>query len=381
MMRPPYKVLDLRDSPWVDGPGRTILQSATMVDEDSCKIMIGAFFNDSHEKHAYINEAERLRLDILPIKESSAFDRQVIRQILDAISRHSINILHSHDFRSNIFGLICAKRARIPIISTCHGWISNGIKGKIYTNIDKLSLRFFDEVISVSDTMRKQLLAMGIADDRISVIRNALIVDNYQPDRSRQILRDELGLSADTKIIANIGRLSPEKGQDIFLQAAQDLLKRYDKLCFVLIGIGPDKSRLEKLVSELGINDSVVFLGFRKDMHEIYNSIDLVVQSSYTEGMPNVVLESLLMKVPVVATAVGGTSEIIKAGATGVLIEPHNLPQLVDGIAGFLDMPGQYQVMAQAGSEFVGRNFDHNQRVTSLMNVYEKVMSRTYGPG
>lgn len=376
MTEPGYKVLDLRDSPWVDGPGRTILQSASMVDKNRWAITIGAFYGDSHGEHAYMQRAEELGLDVLPVKENSAFDRKVVSQILNAIKSYSFDIIHTHDFRSDIYGLICSRISSVPLVSTCHGWIANNLKGRIYTRIDKWALRHFDEVISVSDTMREQLIGMGIRENRITVIRNALVIDEYQPNKDNNDFRRELGIDDDVKIIANIGRLSPEKGQDIFIEAAHLILKRHTRVCFVLIGIGPEQQAIEALVDKYGIRNHVIFAGYRGDMKNVYHSIDLVVQSSYTEGMPNVILESLLMAVPVVATDVGGTREIVSHQQTGLLIDAHNLEQLVDGIEDYLKSPEKHASMAAEGRKYVERNFDHNNRVARLMDVYDKVLNR-----
>jgi len=378
MNNKPLRILDLRDSPWVDGPGRTILQSASMVDPDRCEIIIGAFCGETHGEHAYIKDAESRELQVLPIHEKSAFDRQVIKQILRAIKEHSIDILHTHDFRSDMFGLMCSKIAHIPVVSTCHGWIANSFKGKLYTSIDKFSLRFFDRIIAVSQTMHGQLRALGVKQNNISVIRNALIIDNYKPDRSKQSFREELGFNESVKLIVNIGRLSPEKGQDIFIEAAKEL-SSFKDIKFILIGVGPEQARLEQMIDHYGIADNVIFTGYRSDMLNIYNSVDLVVQSSYTEGMPNVILESLLMQVPVVATSVGGTAEVVEDNVTGLLIESHNLEQLTDGIRHFIDNPDYHSGMAAKGREFISKNFDHNLRVHRLMDVYDDVIQNKSG--
>ncbi|MCK5091199.1 MAG: glycosyltransferase family 4 protein [Gammaproteobacteria bacterium] len=365
--------MDIRDSPWVDGPGRTILDSASMADPTRCEIIVSAFCGNSNDDNAYIREAENRSLKVVPILESSSFDRKVIRQIQAAIDKYSIDILHAHDFRSDMFGLICAKLSKKPIVSTCHGWIANNIKGKIYISLDKIILRFFNRIISVSDAMRQQLVCSGVNLQKIKVIRNALVVENYQPDRGKQEFRNELGLGLNINIIANIGRLSPEKGQDIFLRSAAEVVSKCKNVCFVLIGKGPEKEKLEKMAKDLGISQYVVFTGYRSDMHSIYNSVDLVVQSSFTEGMPNVILESLLMGVPVLATRVGGTVEIVSHENTGYLIDPYSQRQLTNGIMNYMSDSKRHRVMAENGRDFVARNFDHKVRIDQLMNLYDEV--------
>ncbi len=370
MHNKPIKILDLRDSPWVDGPGRTILQTAKMIDHDRCKISIAAFCQKSLDDHAYIKQAEKYNLEVIPIYEQGPFDHKVIQQVLKAIKQNSIDIIHSHDFRSDLVAFICSKLSGVPAISTCHGWIANNLKGRIYTRIDKFLLKYFDRIVTVSSTMQKQLLNMGYLNEKIEVVPNALIIDDYQPNKANQSFRNELGIDKEARLIANIGRLSPEKGQDIFLKAARELLNEKENLYFLVIGRGPEQQNLEDLAKNLGIRDHVIFTGHRDDVVNIYNSIDLVVQSSYTEGMPNVILESLLMEVPVVATSVGGTAEVAQNNYSALLIEPHNLDNLVGGLREFLNNESRLIEMSRNGRKFVCQNFNHLDRVRKMADIY-----------
>jgi len=369
------KILDLRDSPWVDGPGRTILDCATSLMDTPYRLVIGTFNGGLQKTNAYAEEAAKRNLPVVTIHESSAFDRQVLNQILRIIDEMDIDIVHTHDFRSNLFGLVCAKMRHKPVVSTVHGWIANDFKGKIYTMIDKILLRFFDRIITVSARTKRLVRRAWLPDNKITVITNALRVENYLPDPGDKGYRDEIGVDEDTILIGNIGRLSAEKGQLDFLQAGKEILQDFDKIRLILIGIGPDQEKLESFVSENDMTASVVFAGFRDDMVTLYNSLDLVVQSSYTEGMPNVILESLLMEVPVIATNVGGTGEIIKNGENGVLLKPELPGELAIQIRQFIDDPATYKRMAQNGRKLIIEKFSHNRRVKKLSRLYKELIT------
>lgn len=371
----PRRVLDLRDSPWVDGPGRTILDTAAMVDAQRYRIVVGAFSGTTHGEHAYLTEARRRELPTYAIGESRALDPDVLRQILSWCRDNAIDIIHTHDFRSDLYGLVAAKRLGIPVVSTCHGWIANDLKGRIYTQVDKLLLRFFDRIIVVSARMQAHLQRRGIAARRIATVQNALVVENYRPDRADRSVREALGIPARHRLVGNIGRLSPEKCQDLFLRAAADIVRGDPDVSFVLIGIGPEEARLRALAQELGIADHVIFAGYRSDMQRVYNSLDLVVQSSSTEGMPNVVLEALLMRVPVVATDVGGTDEIVTDGQTGRLIPPQDVGALVAGMREVLSSPAVAAGWVASGERHVRANFSHTLRLERIMAVYDQLGS------
>lgn len=371
------RVLDLRDSPWVDGPGRTILDTASMVDPGRYRIVVGAFSGDRHGEHAYLAEAVRRNLETYPIAERRALDPDVLRQVMSWCRAHAIDLIHTHDFRSDLYGLVAARRLGIPAVSTCHGWIANNLKGRIYTSVDKFLLRFFDRVIVVSARMQAHLQARGIPARKIALIQNALVVENYRPDRGDRAVRTEWRIPEHHKLIGKIGRLSPEKCQDLFLRAAAELLRHDPDLSFVLIGIGPDEERLRRLAEELGIAGHIVFAGYRADMQRVYNSLDLVVQSSSTEGMPNVILEALLMRVPVVATDVGGTAEIVTDGVSGRLIPPNDPGALIAGIREALGDVRRAADWVDAGERTVRMNFSHNLRLQRIMTVYDQLLGRS----
>lgn len=367
------RVLDLRDSPWVDGPGRTILDTASMIDPQRYRVVVGAFSGDRHGEHAYLTEALRRELETYPITERRALDMEVLAQITRWCRANKIDLIHTHDFRSDLYGLVAARRLGIPAVSTCHGWIANDLKGRIYTTVDKFLLRFFDKVIVVSARMRAHLEDRGMPAGKIALIQNALVVENYRPQREDRTVRSEWGIPTQHKLVGNIGRLSPEKGQDVFLQAAADYAKENRDVSFVLIGIGPEEERLRRLADELAIADRVVFAGYRGDMQRVYNSLDLVVQSSSTEGMPNVILEALLMRVPVVATDVGGTAEIITDGKSGRLIPPYDSAALLAGMREVLAGSANSTEWVDTGERHVRAHFSHDLRLQRIMTVYDQV--------
>lgn len=371
---PVRRVLDLRDSPWVDGPGRTILDTASMVDPQRYRIVIGTFSGDRHGEHAYLNEAVRRGLETYAIVEHRSLDPNVLRQIMRWCRANAVDIIHTHDFRSDLYGLIAARRLGIPAVSTCHGWIANDLKGRLYTLVDKLLLRFFDRTIVVSARMQAQLSARGIPARKLAVIQNALVVEHYRPDRGDRSVQVELGIPAHHKVVGSIGRLSPEKRQDLFLYAAATIARTLPDVSFLLVGIGPEEDRLRELAGKLGIANRTVFAGYRGDMQRVYNSLDLVVQSSSTEGMPNVVLEALLMRVPVVATDVGGTSEIITNGHSGRLIPANDLDALAGAMREALATPERLSSWSAAGHDHVRRQFDHSVRLQRIMGVYDQVL-------
>jgi len=372
-MPAPITVLDLRDSPWVDGPGRTILDCAETMNPSRVRIVIGAFDGGSPDGTSYEREARERGLEVFRIHERRSLDPGVLRQVTDLGRRVGADAIHSHDFRSDFFSLAGARRLRLPLIATVHGWIANDLKGRIRTSLDKLILRQADHIISVSEQTRLRLGKWAVPE-RCTVIPNAVRVERYQPRRGPGGFRTSHGVADHELLIANIGRLSPEKGQAAFLAAAREIVQRHRNTRFVLFGLGPNQAELEQFVARNDLAAHVIFAGYCGDMGVIYNELDLVVQSSLTEGMPNVVIEALLMEVPVIATDVGGTREVLTHGLTGVLIAPREHHALVDSIEEFVANPQPFIGMAREGRRDMLRRFDHTRRVERLVEVYEAVI-------
>jgi glycosyltransferase involved in cell wall biosynthesis len=368
-------VLHLRDSPWVDGPGRTILETGAGLNPAKYGYYVGAFCKKGEPANTFIKAATERKLNVFQIYESHGFDGTVLFQVRRLIERHNIDIVHTHEVRSDIIGLIAGKMSGIPVMTTLHGWIENGLKGRLFTRLDKSILRLFDHVITVSEKMKEQALVHSVRQEKVTVLHNALVLNNYRRNAADKSFRREIGVADETLLVGNIGRLSPEKGQADFIMASRIVLERHQDARFLLVGTGDEKPRLEALVQNCGLNGKVVFLGYRPEMVPIYNSLDLVVQNSFTEGMPNVVLEALAMEVPVIATDVGGTSEAIIHDNTGILVKPGKPEEIAGLILKYINDKSEFMRMAERGKISVSMKFCMNERTRKLSELYDFVYS------
>lgn len=371
---PPIRVLHLRDSPWVDGPGRTILETASHVDPARVDYHIGAFVSPGQQQHAMVEGARARGVQVHVINDRPGLDKRLVGDILELIDRHRIDILHTSEFRSNVLSLLCRRRSNLITVSTAHGWIANDLRGRIFRVADKMVLRQFDAVILVSHAMRRLVPRWWLPQSRAHVLHNALVLESY----GREILtagRPQRDPNAPVRLL-NVGRLSPEKGQHLLLQAFATVLKEHPRTELVFAGIGPLEDSLRTTAQQLGIQDNVVFRGYVSDMPALYAECDLVVQSSFTEGLPNVILEAAYLRMPIVATAVGGTAEVIEHGRSGWLIKPHSLAELTDGLRRFLDDPAHFRTMADRGHGDVREKFSFDARTEALTALYRQLMDR-----
>lgn len=376
MTNRPIRVLHLRDSPWVDGPARTILETAAHIDRRRVDYHVGVLVGDSSGKHELADALKARGLPVHALQDRPGIDKAVIADIVELMDRLQIDVLHSSEFRSNVLSFCAGRARRVKRATTVHGWIANDAKGRVYRLADKALLRSFDRVVFVSHKTRSRVPGWWLPAARVEVLHNGLMLDSYGASvvNAARPVRD---LSRGASLV-NIGRLSPEKGQDLLLRAVASLSAEFPGLELTFAGIGPLEQALRSLAQSLGIGDRVHFIGFVADMPPLYAQHDLVVQSSLTEGLPNVILEAAYLRAPIVATAVGGTAEVVEHGSSAWLIPPGSLDALVDGIRRFLRAPAEFAAMGERAHARVRDHFSFDVRTRKLERLYEDIVG---GPG
>lgn len=367
----PIRVLHLRDSPWVDGPGRTIFDTATHLDPARIEYHVGAFIPvDRKDEHPLVKSLRAAGASVRQLTDRGGLDRELVAEIVALIDELEIDVLHSSEFRSNIMALLARRQRPVKLVATVHGWIANDLRGRVYRNIDKFLLRTFDAAIFVSDATRRLIPAWWMPAKRTRVLHNGLVLGKYgraTVDAQRR------PLDTANAVVLNVGRLSPEKGQDLLLRAIAALADRYPGLRLQFAGTGPEEQKLRELARSLGIGDRVEFLGYIQDMPALYANVDLLVQSSLTEGLPNVIVEAAYLRVPTVATKVGGTAEVIEHGSSGWLIEPGSIEQIRQGIEAFLTRPQEFVAMSEVAHRRIVDHFSFAARTRGLMEFYEQL--------
>lgn len=369
----PIRVLHLRDSPWVDGPGRTILETGSHLDPARVGFHIGVLVAKREGEHPLVDSAKQRGISVTALADHGRLDRELIDPILQIIDARQIDLLHTSEFRSNLIAqIIKRRRPKLQMVATAHGWIANTLRRRITRVLDKMMFRRFDHVILVSEATRSLVPRWWLPDSQATVLRNALVLKSYG---SEIVNKPRRPIDPNSATLVNVGRLSPEKGQEMLLNALHALTPRWPNLKLKFAGIGPLEQQLRETARQLGLEERVEFVGYVKEMPRLYADIDLVVQSSFTEGLPNVILEAAYLRVPIVATAVGGTAEVIAHEESGWLIQP-TLEQLTDGIAQFLERPQDFVRMAERAHQGILQNYSFDVRTEKLTQIYERLVGR-----
>jgi glycosyltransferase involved in cell wall biosynthesis len=176
------------------------------------------------------------------------------------------------------------------------------------------------------------------------------------------------------KVFAVIGRLFPDKAHRYFIDAFSDIKKAYPTSVALIIGEGPSEEEIRKQIIDLKLEDSVFLCGVRKDMMYVYRSIDYLVLPSLTEGLPYVLLEAMLFKVPVLATDVGGIPDIVKNGVTGYLVPPGDVQSLKNGMEKMLNNPEKTREMAEEGYKLVHEKYSARRMAKDYSRLYDSMI-------
>lgn len=268
-----------------------------------------------------IHEVELYKLGIKHYKINDIENKNPINiiktfiNVFKIINRENINIVHTHHRMAAFYSSILKKIFKFKFINTAHNTFNDKI---LFT---KLALKNAD-IVSVGKKVKENLIDVyKLNPNQITVIYNG-IEKNNEPI----IEIPELKKYKDDGyfLVGNIGRLSEQKGMEYYINAIPDVLKRYPRVMFYIIGDGEDKMELINLAKELRIENNLIFLGFRNDVINVIKQLDLIVLSSLWEGLPLTPIESFSQKKSVIATDVDGTPEIIKNGYNGILITPRN---------------------------------------------------------
>jgi glycosyltransferase involved in cell wall biosynthesis len=368
-------VLHLRDTDRVCGPGKTIIETACAATSEFTH-KIGLFLLDRQTTNLYHDAAVRRGVEVVPIRSAHQFDPRIIATIMAIVRRHRIDIIHSHEYKSDLVAWAVARLHRIPLMTTIHGWIRNDLKRKLYIRAGQAVLPWFDRVVAVSHETKAAVLACGVPPHKVTVIQNGIVTENYRRDEHRPgFLRRRFGVPEDAPLVGYVGRLSPEKAQADLLTAVARLAASRPNVWVALVGDGPDRHSLEAQAQELGIGARVIFTGHLEDVRPVFRDLDILALTSHTEGLPNVVLEALCMETPVLANDVGGVREIVEDGVTGVLLPPRSPERIVAGLDRLLGEPAWARTLALSGKRLVHERFSFSGRAAKEEQLCREILA------
>jgi len=334
-----------------------------------------AVLDADDESHPFIDAIASTGVELLPIRLPPRAYRQERRRLAQLIRTRRPDVLHTHGYRADVQAGAVARRLGVPTVTTVHGITGGRWKNRFYEALQHRAFRRFDAVVAVARPLAERLVALGVPSGRVRVVPNG--APPWGPLPSRADARAVLGLPADVAVVGWVGRLSAEKGPDLFLEAMA-LLGDRDAHAAV-IGTGRERGRIEAQATRLGLTGRIHWCGAVPDAGHLFPAFDCFVLSSRTEGTPMVLFEAMAAATPIVTTRVGGVPDVVSE-ADAVLVPPGDASALAGAVATVLDDPQAARVRAERARARLDAEHGVARWVAGYDSVYRAVVRPGRGP-
>jgi len=305
-------------------------------------------------------------------KLASAKALSAMHRLSEYIKNERIDIVHSYLFETNILAVAAARMARrgrvIISVRAINNWM-----GWRHRTANRLVNRFADSITVVSHAVESSVIEKEGADpEKVRVIPNGVEVSENGPPRhvARDSARSRLDLHRSGPVVGCVANFNRYKDHSTLVQAAQTVVADLPESTFVLVGDGPLRATIEEQVHTVGLDANFVFTGAILDASRAMPAFDLFVLPSLEEGMPNVVLEAMAAGVPVVATDVGGTPEVVVDGKTGLLVPPRCPASLAAAVTELIRDTERAEQMGVEGRMRIASEFSLERMVDAVQDLY-----------
>jgi L-malate glycosyltransferase len=367
---------------YTGGTERQVIELIKGIDRNRFDIFVGAF-RPGGQMEDYLNKAN-IPINYFPIE--SMYSLNSIRQLWQLrkfLIDNRIDVLHTFSLIGNTFGVLGGMLARVPVIITSRrdmGVMNPRFYGPLQTNLS----HSVDAIVTNAQAIKQKMVdEENINPNKIKVIYNGVDINRFSLEKKFcEEVRCELRISKHDPIIGIIAEIKPVKGHIYLLKAVKRLIKSIPDLKVLIIGdsIEPEtRAGVEAEVSELGLKDHAVFLGRTQEVPRLLTAIDISILPSLSEGVSNTILESMAAGVPVIATNVGGSPEVVLDGKTGLIVPPADSDALADAILRLLDNPEFATRLAAQARSMVIHHFSKENMIDNYENLYLQLIEDRTG--
>ncbi|MDL1974310.1 MAG: glycosyltransferase family 4 protein [Deltaproteobacteria bacterium] len=387
----PIRIMDFRGSyKGGGGPEKTILNSAAQHDSEKVDVLVTYLRDPSDHEYIIDTWAKSLGIKYVDVPDAKVFDLSCVNKLKHLINEHDIQLIHSHDDKTLLYGWILKKmRPNVRIMYTCHShapytrqdfdtfsaYLRFYLRSKIQIFLMK---KFQKPVLTIAHHTKGSLVADGLKTENVEVLHNGIDIEQWQADKGKPVLRQELDIPPDTLVVGTVARIARKvKDLPTFYRVAAEVVKQIPNVKFVIVGEGHGDllDLAKKEVADLGLSDTIFFTGHRTDLLDIYSSFDIFFMTSRSEGMPNTVLEAMAMELPVVSTKVGGVPEIITDDTMGLLAPIGDVKALGEKLSLLLSDSEKRKKMGDVARQRIEEQFFFANRVRAMEDYYERFVN------
>jgi glycosyltransferase involved in cell wall biosynthesis len=325
----------------------------------------------------FVSAARQLGLEVVVAPERRRFDLGVLPALRNVIEQQQPDIVVTHSVKSHFLLWRSRVWREFPWVAFHHGYTTTDLKMRAYNRLDRWSLPIADRLVTVCEAFARELATTtGVAFEKISVQHNSVRPGPAAAADAVRALRTRLGIANGEHVVLTVGRLSREKAH-IDLLVAYKLLQDANPAIaskLIIVGDGPERARLEAAVDIQGLKDRVIFTGQVNDVLVFYATADVFALPSHSEGSPNVLLEAMAASLPIVATAVGGVTEVVKHEESALLVPAQNPHALSAAIARVLTEPDLAKRLTTKSTALITERFTPQKYVRALVEIYREVV-------
>lgn len=325
---------------------------------------------------AIAKAASELGVQVFELEMKGDLDVGMVGRLRRLIRAHRPDVVHLHSRRgTDVWGGIAAKLEGVPCVLSRRvdnpepGWLA------------RRKYRLYDRVIAISGAIRDVLIGEGVPPQQVEVVLDAVDTELYRPGcQDRGFFLSEFGLRENEVTLAMAAQFIPRKGHRTLIEALPAVLAQHPNLRVLLFGQGPKEDEIRNLVQLKGLEDKVVFAGFRRDLHRVLPCVDVMVHPASMEGLGVALLQAAACGVPIVAGRAGGIPEIVRPGVNGELVSPEDPAALAAALLPLLRDEMLRLRYGSAGRKLVVLEFSIPAMVAGNASVYQEVLS-TAGDG
>ncbi len=360
------------------GAERWILALANNLDSNLVSCDLAVTRESDRQNLEIVDHYPRAAGETFQLPMRGRFDWRVVAGLCELIKRRDIDVIHTHGYKSDLLGLVAARKAGIKCISTPHGFGDKiGLKMKLFVKLGCFSFRFFDKVVPLSEKLYDDVVKMGVPAGRLLYIRNGVDLSEVDAVARAETRSDE---KPEGGHIGFVGQMIPRKGIGDLLRIFDRLWSTDKSLQLSLLGDGESREQLQAFARTLPSAANINFLGFRADRLEMMQHFDLFAMTSSKEGIPRCLMEAVAMQIPVAAYDIPGIDQLVEHEKTALLAQPGDMDTLAEYWRKLLYDRPYARALAASGREFVQRKFSAARMAREYSDLFYQLCDRRIVP-
>jgi glycosyltransferase involved in cell wall biosynthesis len=373
------KVLHLLYTPGFGGIESIVINWWKTFDRSEFDVFVACFCGDRDRERPFLAAAEAEGIPVLAVpwtrfKPFLGCARAVAR----IVREEQIDIIHTHAYYGDAVGALAGKLAGVKTIATVYVWGKYEFHRQIMQFIDWFSIQFMTRVTAHCRDTASRTYVLGKSPSEIEVLLPGYPHRRVRPSPAERLRkRHAAGIADDEVLLVNAARLAPEKAQDQLLHSFRTIHERYPKTRLWIGGVGLEsvEQELHRLRTEFGLEDAVDFVGFQQDFWSLLDVADMMVHPSHVEGIPQSIMAGMAAGLPIVASNVGGVSEVILHGKTGLIVPENDVDGFTRSVLTLLDDPEYARTLASAAARAIETELSTEAAVSKVQDLYRDMMT------